>query len=291
MSTKHKDDKASQVEPQICHTNNLATSSLPPPLDSNTIHFLHTHRHTHTQSVQQLFSPLRERLNICPEMETLSSSSTLESSWSRKQQQQAAGGKRTTLTHNCVARGSVKESERDEQNAQSSGAPKCPFRVLGSLKNYSVCLSSNFCLPLPLLTECPFNSPTPTPSPTPSSTPSLTPTPSAAQAASVPQRRSRVSGWPVACCRASAASRWLIGCVPHTVCVCMAVCELTNCCLSSLSLQCLVVCVRLLLATCCSMHLLIPDRTCVFIALRFVKCCNNPSCPSTCCHLKSSCHA
>lgn len=172
--------------------------------------------------MQQLFSPLRERLNICPEMETLSSSSTLESSWSRKQQQQAAaaaaGGMRTTLTHNCVARGSVKESERDEQNAQSSGAPKCPFRVLGSLKNYSVCLSSNFCLPLPLLTACPFNCSTPTPSsPTPSAVPS------AAQAASVPQRRSRVSGWPVASSRASAASRWLIGCVPHTVCVCVFV--------------------------------------------------------------------
>lgn len=30
MSTKHKDDKASQVEPQICHTNNLATGSLRP---------------------------------------------------------------------------------------------------------------------------------------------------------------------------------------------------------------------------------------------------------------------
>lgn len=55
MSTKHKDDKASQVEPQICHTNNLATGSLPPaPLDSNTIHFLHTHsRHTHTHRGQE----------------------------------------------------------------------------------------------------------------------------------------------------------------------------------------------------------------------------------------------
>lgn len=53
MSTKHKDDKASQVEPQICHTNNLATGSLAPaPLDSNTIHFLHTHTqpaHSYTQ--------------------------------------------------------------------------------------------------------------------------------------------------------------------------------------------------------------------------------------------------
>lgn len=119
MSTKHKDDKASQVEPQICHTNNLATGSLPPsPLDSNTIHFLHTHTagtltHTGGRSVQQLFSPLRERLNICPEMETLSSSSTLESSWSRKQQQAAAaaGGIRTTLTHNCVVRESVRGRE------------------------------------------------------------------------------------------------------------------------------------------------------------------------------------
>lgn len=72
-------------------------------------HSRHTHTHTGGRSVQQLFSPLRERLNICPEMETLSSSSTLESSWSRKQQQAAAGGIRTTLTHNCVARRSVIE--------------------------------------------------------------------------------------------------------------------------------------------------------------------------------------
>lgn len=115
MSTKHKDDKASQVEPQICHTNNLATGSLPPLHLTATqytsythTHSRHTHTHTEGRSVQQLFSPLRERLNICPEMETLSSSSTLESSWSRKQQQAAAGGIRTTLTHNCVVRRSVK---------------------------------------------------------------------------------------------------------------------------------------------------------------------------------------
>lgn len=59
-------------------------------------HSRHTHTHTGGRSVQQLFSPLRKRLNICPEMETLSSSSTLESSWSRKQQQAGSSSRRHT---------------------------------------------------------------------------------------------------------------------------------------------------------------------------------------------------
>lgn len=119
-------------------------------------HSRHTHTHTGGRSVQQLFSPLRERLNICPEMETLSLSSTLESSWSRKQQQAGSSSRRHTNDLDTQLCGKRECEKERGPNAQSSGAPKCPFRVLGSLKNYSVCLSScNFALSLPSLLLAP----------------------------------------------------------------------------------------------------------------------------------------